>query len=116
MQAEDASSVLRFYPADTCPQVYPTRECLETANSEIKDVIGGAFSNLKIQKGGIEGRGATTTDENVMAATDDGRTESVVLRFETQNADESWTEFVKRLDTLEERWTVDSGEESGKAY
>lgn len=51
-----------------------------------------------------------------MAATDDGRTESVVLRFETQNADESWTEFVKRLDTLEERWTVDSGEESGKAY
>lgn len=51
-----------------------------------------------------------TTEEKVMAATDDGRTESVVLEYETQSADESWTQFLKRLSQLEERWTVDSGE------
>lgn len=83
---------------------------LEAAMTEINDAFGGAFSECKVQSGGIEGRGAATTDEKVMAATDDGRTESVVLGYETQSADESWAQFLKRLNNLEERWTVDSGE------
>lgn len=98
---------------DDCPLrmfVYPTLECLKSATTAINDTFGGAFPKCKIQMGGIEGRGAKTTDEQMMAGMDDGRTESCVLRFETQSADETWAQFLKRLNNLEERWTLDSGE------
>ena len=60
--------------------------------------------------GGVEATGATNTDEQMMAALNDGRTETRVLGFDTQNADETWAQFLKRLNTLEERWTVDNGD------
>ena len=46
-----------------------------------------------------------------MAGVDDARTRSVVLLFDAQSADESWAEFVSRLEKLEERWTEESESE-----
>ena len=46
-----------------------------------------------------------------MAGVEDGRTASVVLLFDPQGADESWTEFVARLESLEKRWTVETDSE-----
>lgn len=60
--------------------------------------------------GGVEATGAKTTDEQMMAALNDGRTETCVLGFDTQDADETWAQFLKRLNTLEDRWTVDNGD------
>lgn len=36
-----------------------------------------------------------------------GRTENVVIRYDTQTADESWGEFLKRLGEVERGWVVD---------
>ena len=47
----------------------------------------------------------------MMAGVDDGRTTSVLLMFESQSADESWTEFVLRLENLEKRWTMETDSE-----
>ncbi len=61
-----------------------------------------------IQMGGRleDDHGASTTDEAVLGALEDGRTESVVLNFDSQEADETWKEFLEQLKKLEERWTV----------
>lgn len=61
-----------------------------------------------IQMGGRleDDAGARTTDEAVLGAVEDGRTESVVLNFDTQEADESWKEFLGQLKKLEESWSV----------
>ena len=53
-----------------------------------------------------DNEGASTTDEAVLGAVEDGRTESVVLNFDTQEADETWKEFLGQLKNLEEHWTV----------
>ena len=66
-----------------------------------------------IQMGGCleDHEGARTTDEAVLGAVEDGKTESVVLNFDTQEADESWEEFLGQLNKLEERWTVHKADE-----
>ena len=66
-----------------------------------------------IQMGGPleDDEGARTTDEAVLGAVEDGTTESVVLNFDTQEADESWKEFLGQLKKLEERWTVHKADE-----
>ena len=66
-----------------------------------------------IQMGGcLEGNeGAHTTDEAVLGSVEDGNTESVVLNFDTKEADETWEEFLGQLNKLEERWTVHNADE-----
>ena len=61
-----------------------------------------------IQMGGPLGgdEGARTIDEAVPGAVEEGTTESVVLNFDTQEADESWKEFLGQLKKLEEHWTL----------
>ena len=61
-----------------------------------------------IQMGGCleDNEGASTTDEAVLGAVEDGRTESVVLKFDSQEADETWEELLGQLKKLEEGWTV----------
>jgi hypothetical protein len=85
-------------------------ESLKSATTAINNTFGGAFPKCNIEMGGVEATGATNTDEQMMAALNDGRTETRVLGFDTQNADETWAQFLKRLNTLEERWTVDNGD------
>lgn len=46
-----------------------------------------------------------------MAGVEDARTRSVVLLFDPQSADESWAEFVARVEALERRWTVETDSE-----
>ena len=66
-----------------------------------------------IQMGGRfeDNERASTTDEAVLGAVEDGRTESVVLNFDTQEADETWKEFLGQLKKLEDRWTVHKTDE-----
>ena len=66
-----------------------------------------------IQMGGCleDNEGARTTDEAVLGAVEDGNTESVVLDFNAQEADETWEEFLGQLSKLEERWTVHKADE-----
>ncbi|MCJ1276205.1 hypothetical protein MMC21_004010 [Puttea exsequens] len=94
---------------DDCPTriyLYPSLSTLTAATTEIDTSFGGAFPKCKIQHGGDR-----TTDEALMAGVDDARTRSVVLLFDAQSADESWAEFVSRLEKLEERWTEESESE-----
>lgn len=88
-------------------QIYPTLETLTNATNAIQDSFGGPFPKCKIQYGDPFGSKGTT-DEAVMAGVEDGRTTSVLLMFDPQSADESWTEFVARLKYLERRWTVET--------
>lgn len=97
----DRSCPMRFF-------VYDTLSSLREAVAAIKDTFGGAFPVCTIQMGGRleDDAGARTTDEAVLGAVEDGRTESVVLNFDTQEADESWKEFLGQLKKLEESWSV----------
>lgn len=88
-------------------QIYPTLETLTNATNEIYDSFGGSFPKCKIQYGDPLG----ITDEAVMAGVEDGRTASVLLLFDPQSADETWIEFVARLEKLERRWTVETASE-----
>lgn len=87
-------------------QIYPTLEIFTNAINEIDD----SFPKCGIQYGDPLGTGKTT-DEAVVAGADDARTRSVVFLFDPQSADESWTEFVARLESLEKRWTVETDNE-----
>jgi hypothetical protein len=39
--------------------------------------------------------------------TEDGRTEDLTLKYDSQTADESWEELVKRLSTVGEGWQTE---------
>ena len=91
-------------------QIYPTLEIFTNAINEIHDSLGGSIPKCGIQYGDPLGTGKTT-DKAVMAGADDARTRSVVFLFDPQSADESWTEFVARLESLEKRWTVETDNE-----
>jgi len=91
-------------------QLYPTLETLTNATNEIYDSFGGSFPKCEIRYGDPLGTGETT-EEAVMAGVDDARTRSVVLLFDPQSADESWTEFMARVEKLEKRWTVETDSE-----
>jgi hypothetical protein len=38
---------------------------------------------------------------------EDGRTEDMIVKYDSETADETWIEFKKRLHGLEEGWTAD---------
>ncbi|CAD6571117.1 MAG: hypothetical protein ASARMPREDX12_004134 [Alectoria sarmentosa] len=99
---------------DDCPAriyIYPTLETLARAINKIHDSFGGAFPKCKIQYGDPLGTAGESPDEVVLASVDDSRTRSVTLLFDPQSADESWTDFVARLEGLEKRWTVETESE-----
>jgi len=93
--------------------VYDTLPSLREAVAAIKDTLGGAFPVCTIQMGGCleDNEGARTTDEAVLFFEDAATTESVVLDFNAQEADETWDEFLGQLNKLEERWTVHKADE-----
>lgn len=80
------------------PQINPTLETLTNATNEIYDSFGGPFSKCEIRYG----------DPVPMAGVDDSRTWSIVLMFDAQSADETWTQFKARLEELENRWTEET--------
>lgn len=92
------------------PKVYPTLPSLRYAIASIQAAFGGAFPTCTVQTGGVASTGPTT-EEAVMCGVEDGRTESVVLRWEREDADESWGAFVGRVQELERGWEGDVGEE-----
>lgn len=51
------------------------------------------------------------TEEAVMAGVEDPRTRCIELLFDPKSADESWAEFVGRVENLEKRWTVETDSE-----
>lgn len=63
--------------------------------------FGGAFSEYKIVKEGVLG------DENLGGGIEDGRTEDVEIKFDSQTADESWHEFLGRMDIVKGDWEVE---------
>lgn len=91
-------------------QIYPTLETLTNATNEIHDSFGGSFSKCEIQYGDPLGTGLAT-DEAVMAGVDDAMTRSMVLLFDPQTADESWTHFKTRVENLENTWTEETDSE-----
>ena len=51
----------------------------------------------------------------MLGAVEDGNTESVVLNYDTQKADETWEEFLAQLNKLEEHWTVHKADEDAES-
>ncbi|MCJ1412346.1 hypothetical protein MMC19_006440 [Ptychographa xylographoides] len=88
--------------------VFPNQKCLSAASAKLSDVFGGAFSTYSIEKRPIGARGELTGDGE-MENVEDGRTENVLMGFDSQTADESWKEFVGRLRAMEAGWTRDQG-------
>ena len=71
---------------------------LRTATSSFTSKFGSALSSYKIQRLGVlEERGDT----------EDGRTEDLTLEYDSESADETWEEFLKRLDVVEKDWQTD---------
>jgi hypothetical protein len=63
----------------------------------LSDTFGGAFSEYEIVKEGVlEGESG--------GGTEDGRTEDVMIKFDSQTADESWHEFLGRMDGVKRSW------------
>lgn len=87
-------------------QAFPSVQSLGRASAKINDVLGGAFSTYSIEKRGIDAIGEVTGDGE-MENVEDGRTENVMIKFDSQTADETWKEFLTRLHNLESGWTKD---------
>ncbi|MCJ1435250.1 hypothetical protein MMC27_004622 [Xylographa pallens] len=84
-----------------CPSrmfTFPTLASLSTATRHIDGTFGGAFSEYAIRKDGVE------APDPEGGRRGDGRTEDVVISYDSQTADESWAEFIGRLQKMEGRW------------
>lgn len=57
------------------------------------------MSSYRISKDGVE------AGDSEGHRRGDGRTEDLVISFDSQTADESWTEFLGRLTRVEKDWT-----------
>ncbi|MCJ1225533.1 hypothetical protein MMC12_002182 [Toensbergia leucococca] len=87
-----------------CPSrmfVFKNLDNLTTATNKIDDVFGGGFSEYKISKSGVE---APANEGGRLGC---GRTENVTIAYDSVTADESWKEFLKRLDKVKHGWTTE---------
>jgi len=78
---------------------FRTLATLSTAARKIEDMFGGPFSQYSLKKDGI---GALDIEGGGL---EDGRTESIVIQYDSQTADESWSQFIGRLHNAEVGWT-----------
>ena len=74
---------------------------LTTAIGKIDSIFGRGLSEYKIDKYGVE------APEAEGGRLEDGRTESIVIHYDPQTADESWKEFLARLGGAKEGWSVE---------
>jgi hypothetical protein len=74
---------------------------LRSAVDNFTDTFGGAFSEYIIVKEGVLG------GEGFGEGIEDGRTEDVKLKFDSQTADESWHQFLGRMDAVKRDWEVE---------
>ncbi|MCJ1403551.1 hypothetical protein MMC11_006774 [Xylographa trunciseda] len=84
-----------------CPSrmfTFPSLSLLSTATRHIEGTFGGAFSEYTISKDGVEAPDAEGGRRG------DGRTEDVVISFDSQTADETWKQFLGRLHKMEGGW------------
>ena len=91
------------YRSTPLVKTFPTLALLASATRHIDGTFGGAFSEYGIRKEGVEAPDAEGGRRG------DGRTEDVVISYDSQTADESWAEFVGRLRRVEGGW-VGGGE------
>ena len=63
--------------------------------------FGGAFSEYKIVKQGV--LGGKSDGEGI----EDGRTEDMEIKFDSQTANESWHEFLGRMDIVKRDWEIE---------
>ena len=73
---------------------------LQAATSSITGKFGSGLSSYNIQKSGVLEKGA--------AGTEDGRTEDLTLGYDSETADESWTEFLERLRGVGKSWQTEA--------
>lgn len=95
------------FSQESITQIYPTLETLTNATNEIYDSFGGPFPVCRILYSHSSKEGKATTEEAMMAGVEDPRTRCIELLFDPQSADDSWAEFVARVENLEKRWTVE---------
>lgn len=71
---------------------------MEEATDTVLGHFGSGLSPYDIQRSGVlqQHRG-----------TEDGRTEDLIIKFDSINADESWDEMVERLREIGKKWHVE---------
>jgi hypothetical protein len=76
-------------------QTFKSFDTLETATKTIMGKFGSGLSPYEIQKTGVleESRG-----------TEDGRTEDLIVQYDSVNADESWNQFLGRIQDVGNGW------------
>lgn len=73
---------------------------MKDAVDTLSETFGGAFSEYEIVKEGVlEGENG--------GGVEDGRTEDLMIKFDSQTADESWHEFLGRMDGAKKSWLVE---------
>ncbi|MCJ1354330.1 MAG: hypothetical protein MMC33_004318 [Icmadophila ericetorum] len=82
--------------------IFPSHADLTTANEKINTAFSGPFSEYVMTRCGSE-----TADYMDLSLEHGGRTDNVVIKFDSQTADESWGEFLRRLGEVESGWDVD---------
>jgi hypothetical protein len=69
------------------------------ATSSITSKFGSGLSSYEIRKSGVLEEGARGTE--------DGRTEDLTLDYDSETADETWGEFLKRLQSVGKDWQTE---------
>jgi len=73
---------------------------LQEAASCITGRFGSGFSTYKLTKLGVLKDGA--------GGTEDGRTEDVTIAYDSETADETWGEFLKRVHSVGTGWGTEA--------
>ena len=89
-------------------KVFPSVHTLTHATENLKSTFGGAFSTIKFEYRGVDDSGNQPSADGQTEAVEDGRTGNLVMKFDSQMADESWKEFLGRLEKLEDGWTAET--------
>jgi hypothetical protein len=74
---------------------------LQNAVERLTTTFGGAFSEYDIVKGGV------LDGEGIYKGVEDGRTEDLKISFDSQTADETWHEFLGRIDAVKGDWQIE---------
>jgi hypothetical protein len=74
---------------------------LQSAVDQISMTFGGAFSAYKLIQEGV------LTCDDRGEGVEDGRTEDVLIKVDSQTADESWHKFLGRMDVIKRDWAVE---------
>jgi len=94
-----------------CPSqmfTFKSFKALQEASSSITNAFGSGFSVYDIKRVGVLEEGTRGTE--------DGRTEDLTLEYDSEIADETWEEFLKRAKGVGKGWQTELWTDKEKTW